>query len=191
MGYVSFPLWDFSGQIYIISSPSFKVVDEVTCCVLQHDTLAICLACCVNSNALDKFLKRWVSIFSLRKPLFRKWDQNLWSAIFSSISEVTTLFRIETSLIGVFNKLPYARGIYACPTFIERLEKSSTEVIIAKNVACSSVLKQLEDGGNKLQSCKVYLTNFVFFLLKVPKILGQAFSEVLNTCSASCPATYP
>lgn len=82
---------------HILCSPSFKVVDEVIICVVWHDTLAIWLVHCVNSNALDKFVKRWVSVFSLLKPLFRKWGQNL--EVLSLPSLVTTLCGVETSSI--------------------------------------------------------------------------------------------
>lgn len=59
--------------------------------------------------------------------------------------------------------LPYARGIYTCPTFLRSVEESNNEVMIAKNAACFSVLKQqLEDGGSVWQFFKVYLTNWIF-----------------------------
>lgn len=32
---------------------------------------------------------------------------------------------------------------------IENVEKSNNEVMIAKNIACFSVLKQLENGGSE------------------------------------------
>lgn len=56
---------------------------------------------------------------------------------------------------------------YIC---IESVEKSSNEVMVAKNVAYFRVLKQLEDGGNHWQFCKVYLINFVEFMYEVLKI---------------------
>lgn len=84
--------------------------------MLWHDTLAICLTCCVNSDALDKFVKSWC--FFTVKTTFQEMKSELGSAVSFSISKVTTLCSVDTSLIDVLNKLPYAGGIYACPTFI-------------------------------------------------------------------------
>lgn len=67
---------------------------------------------------------------------------------------------------------------------IESVEKSSNEVMVAKNVACFRVLKQLEDGGSDWQFCKVYLINFVGFVYEeVLKIYGcyvRIFPEFLT-----------
>lgn len=66
---------------------------------------------------------------------------------------------------------------------IESVEKSSNEAMVAKNVACFRVLKQLEDGGSHWQVYKVYLINFVGFVYEVLKIYGcymRLFLELLT-----------
>lgn len=55
---------------------------------------------------------------------------------------------------------------------IDGVEKSCNEAMVAKNVACFRMLKQLDDGGSHWQFCKVYLINFVGFVYEVRKVYG-------------------